>query len=144
MCEYSLLTAKSRSAKKGDKLVSKTIGHSVGFVDQKDRETAVCLLPGTEVAFGGIEVKYRSKDGGIMANKPTATFAEVPVENSISSEPGSHYDALRFPDGTIVKLRQLLADQEASVASLPAQPGGGTGGEKHESRHEAVRELEHA
>ncbi len=53
MCDYSLHSVASRPAKVGDKLVvtdfAKSITH--GFAAVGEPDVAVCLLPGTEVAF---------------------------------------------------------------------------------------------
>ena len=59
MCDYSLELVASRPAKVGDKLVSTSFPHTVtrGFVSVDDPSVAVCVLPGTELAF---------EDGGAM------------------------------------------------------------------------------
>jgi hypothetical protein len=52
MCDYSLHHVKSRPAKVGDKL--RTVNFNTGtrgFASPDDRTTAVCVLPGTELAF---------------------------------------------------------------------------------------------
>src|SRR6266436_759133 len=52
MCDYSLHHVKSRPAKVGDKL--RTVNFNTGtrgFASPDDRTTAVCILPGTELAF---------------------------------------------------------------------------------------------
>ena len=53
MCDYSLELVASRPAKVGDKLVSTSFPHTItrGFASADDRNVAVCLLPGTELAF---------------------------------------------------------------------------------------------
>ena len=53
MCDYSLHLVASRPAVVGDKLVSTDFARSItrGFAAVGDPETAVCLLPGTELAF---------------------------------------------------------------------------------------------
>jgi hypothetical protein len=53
MCDYSLHLVASRPAKVGEKLVSTSFSSSVtrGFASVEDRNVAVCLLPGTELAF---------------------------------------------------------------------------------------------
>ena len=53
MCDYSLHTVTSRPAKVGDKLVSTEFRNSVtrGFSAVGDPTVAVCLRPGTEIAF---------------------------------------------------------------------------------------------
>ena len=53
MCDYSLQLVASRPAKVGEKLVSARFPNSItrGFVPVGERTVAVCLLPGTELAF---------------------------------------------------------------------------------------------
>jgi hypothetical protein len=53
MCDYSLELVASRPAEVGDKLVSTIFPHTVtrGFVSVDDPNVAVCVLPGTELAF---------------------------------------------------------------------------------------------
>jgi hypothetical protein len=53
MCDYSLHHVTSRPAKVGDRLVTTNFKNSVtkGFATAGEPNVAVCLLPGTEVAF---------------------------------------------------------------------------------------------
>jgi hypothetical protein len=53
MCDYSLDFVASRPAKVGDKLVTTKFQNSMtrGFAAIGEPNVAVCLLPGTEVAF---------------------------------------------------------------------------------------------
>ena len=52
MCDYSLTNVKSRAAQVGDKLTTRNFGTGTrGFSAPEDSTTAVCLLPGTELAF---------------------------------------------------------------------------------------------
>jgi hypothetical protein len=59
MCDYSLEPVASRPAKIGDELVTTKFQNSMtrGFAAIGEPNVAVCLLPGTEVAFEK-EVKY--------------------------------------------------------------------------------------
>jgi hypothetical protein len=59
MCDYSLDLVASRPAKVGDKLVTTRFRNSVtrGFAAIGEPNVAVCLLPGTEIAFDK-EVRY--------------------------------------------------------------------------------------
>jgi len=59
MCDYSLDLVASRPAKVGDKLVTTKFQDSLtrGFAAIGEPNVAVCLLPGTEIAFEK-EVKY--------------------------------------------------------------------------------------
>jgi hypothetical protein len=58
MCDYSLMHVKSRPASVGDKLRTTNFGTGTrGFAAPSDPGTAVCVLPGTELAFNsGIAV----------------------------------------------------------------------------------------
>ena len=52
MCDYSLMHVKSRPASVGDKLRTSNFGTGTrGFAAPEDPTTAVCVLPGTELAF---------------------------------------------------------------------------------------------
>ena len=52
MCDYSLQNVKSRAAQVGDKLMTRNFGTGTrGFAAPEDATTAVCVLPGTELAF---------------------------------------------------------------------------------------------
>jgi hypothetical protein len=52
MCDFSLHNVKSRPAKVGDKLTTHNfITGTCGFAAPEDSTTAVCILPGTELAF---------------------------------------------------------------------------------------------
>ena len=52
MCDYSLQTVRSRPARVGDKLTTHHFNTgTIGFAAPEDANTAVCVLPGTELAF---------------------------------------------------------------------------------------------
>jgi hypothetical protein len=121
MCDYSLQSVLSRPAKVGDKLTTRDFGTGTrGFAASENRRMAVCVLPGTELAFSS-EVTVPAF--GFLGPKEkilghtTAIFRQVNT-----SEPCRHHDALEFPDGKIVLLTQLCEGQEATVLQLPAQP----------------------
>jgi hypothetical protein len=82
---------------------------------------AVCVLPGTELAFSSAVTKTirRFLAGSKVENlgHATAIFRQVN-----KTEPMTHHDALEFPDGRIVLLTKLSEGQEATVLQLPAQP----------------------
>src|SRR5215467_15551723 len=122
MCGYSLHSVSSRPAKVGDKLTTRDFGTGTrGFAAAEDLTVAVCVLPGTELAFSGPATlkDYRFVIGWkveILAHA-TAIFRHVN-----KNEPLRHHDALEFPDGRIVLLTKLSEGQEATVLQLPAQP----------------------
>ena len=82
---------------------------------------AVCVLPGTELAFAStVKVAnfcYLVRQLVETLSRATAIFRQVNKD-----EPRKHHDALEFPDGRIVLLTQLCSGQEATVLQLPAQP----------------------
>ena len=52
MCDYSLHSVRTRPAKVGEKLVTHNFGTGTrGFAAPEDTSVAVCILPGTELAF---------------------------------------------------------------------------------------------
>ena len=122
MCDYSLHLVASRPAKVGDKLVTTEFKNSLtrGFATGEEPTVAVCLLPGTEVAFER-EVKcvhifkvFRSHK---LITEKVARFRQINME-----EPNAHHDALEFPDGQIVLVTRLCEGQHATVLQLPAFP----------------------
>jgi hypothetical protein len=122
MCDYSLHLVASRPAKVGDKLVTTEFNNSLtrGFAAVGEPHVAVCLLPGTEVAFEReVECEhifkvFRSQK---LIGEKVARFRQIKME-----EPNAHHDALEFPDGQIVLLTRLCEGQHATVLQLPAQP----------------------
>src|SRR5262249_22772456 len=60
MCDYSLHMVRTRPAKVGEKLITHDFGTGTrGFAAPEDCSVAVCLLPGTELAFEK-PVKYQA------------------------------------------------------------------------------------
>ena len=61
MCDYSLHAVASRPAKLGDELITAKFAGSItrGLSAVGEPNVAVCLLPGTEIAFEK-EVEYRN------------------------------------------------------------------------------------
>ena len=52
MCDYSLHSVRTRPAKVGETLVTHNFGTGTrGFAAPEDCSVAVCVLPGTELAF---------------------------------------------------------------------------------------------
>jgi hypothetical protein len=122
MCDYSLEHVASRAAAVGDELISTRFGDSItrGFAADADRNVAVCLLPGTEIAFER-EVEYDNIIGAGPARVPArvARFRKVDTDAR-----HIHHDALEFPDGQIVLVTRLVSGQRATVLQLPAMPQG--------------------
>ena len=121
MCDYSLQFVASRPAVVGDELVSTKFTNAIsgGFAAAGEPSVAVCLLPGTEVAFDK-EVEY---EHGFFPNlkrakKLDATVARLRRVNP--DQPYVHHDALEFPDGQVVLVTRLCEGQRAVVLQLPA------------------------
>ena len=92
-----------------------------GFASADDRNIAVCLLPGTELAFEK-EIRCETGTGLVFfwrLGHKVAKFRQV--NNGRSNV---HHDALEFPDGKTVLLTQLCEGQRATVLQLPAAIGG--------------------
>ena len=121
MCDYSLHSVKSRPAKVGDKLTTRNFNTGTrGFAAPEDAKTAVCVLPGTELAFAkSVKCSFR----GLFASKVTMVDHTTAIFRQINkNNPHIHHDALEFPDGQIVLLTDVFEGQEATVLQLPAQP----------------------
>ena len=123
MCDYSLESTMSRPAKVGDKLTTHDFGTGTrGFAAAEDAAVAVCVLPGTELAFSSAvtvitDLRFFASWKVRTLGHATAIFRQVN-----KNEPWKHHDALEFPDGRIVLLTQLCEGQEATVLQLPVQP----------------------
>jgi hypothetical protein len=118
MCDYSLHCVASRAAEAAETLVVTNFhGTSTrGFASPGETAVAVCLRPGTEIAFE--EEAYR--EGALFRRKlgdRVARFRQVDLDT-----PTVHHDALEFPDGTIVKVNDLVVGQRARIVQLPAEP----------------------
>jgi hypothetical protein len=119
MCDYSLHNVTSRPAKIDDKLVSTKFSCSTtrGFAAVGEPNVAVCLRPGTEVAFER-EVEYE-RGWGIL-RKHTIPQKEARFRQVDNEKQGVHHDALEFPNGQIVLVHNLREGQHVTVLQLPA------------------------
>jgi hypothetical protein len=118
MCDYSLHVIASRPAKVGDKLISTRFPQTStrGFASVDDRNVAVCLLSGTELAF---EREVQRDTGMVFGWKLGHSVAKFQHVNK--GQPNVHHDALEFPDGKTVLLTHLCEGQRATVLQLPAR-----------------------
>ena len=117
MCDYSLHSVRTRSAKVGEKLVTYNFGTGTrGFAAPEDCSVAVCVLPGTELAFES-PVKYQTP---LMFRANTGHTVAIfrQINKSVLH---IYHDALEFPDGEIVLLTRLCEGQKATVLTLPPQ-----------------------
>ena len=83
-----------------------------GLLLPDDQNTAVCLLPGTELAF----------ERPIEAYLPTEAHRTAIFRQVNKTAPCMHHDALELPGGQMVLLTQLVEGQLATVLQLPAKP----------------------
>ena len=85
MCDYSLHQVASRPAKVADKLVTTEFSNSItrGFAAVGQPDVAVCLLPGTELAFDD-NVEYERAIrlfGKVYVDHKVARFRQVDMNN---------------------------------------------------------------
>lgn len=132
MCDYSLHDVQSRPAKIGDRLVSTRFRNAItrGFADPSEPRVAVCLLPGTELAF----------EEEVRCDPPLPLFPKWKSRHKVArfrqvnlDRPAAHHDALEFPDGKIKLLTDLSEGQQATVLQLPST------GRPAESEREALQ-----
>jgi hypothetical protein len=121
MCDYSLQSVKSRPAKIGDELAVRDFGTGTrGFAASEDATVAVCVLPGTELAFAHEVKRFQLRlwpwHNNVIKHK-TAIFRQINRDKM-----ATHHDALEFADGQIVLLTRLCEDQQVTVLQLPAEP----------------------
>jgi hypothetical protein len=127
MCDYSLHHVATRPARVGDKLVATRFPNSItrGFAASGELHVAVCLMPGTEIAFDQNVECEPSFGIGILPNKKIgqrlARFRQINMDNAVT-----HHDALEFPDGQVVLVTRLCEGQCATVLQLPAGARPGT------------------
>jgi hypothetical protein len=121
MCDYSLHHVATRPAKIEDRLVTTKFHNSItrGFAGTDDPRVAVCLLPGTELAF----------DRDVECEPALAIFPTKKIGQKVArfrqinmDQPTVHHDALEFADGQVVLLTSLCDGQRATVLQLPATP----------------------
>lgn len=120
MCDYSLESVASRPATIGEKLVSTSFSNTItkGFAGSDDRNVAVCVQPGTELAFDTAP-RYAHPVTHWEKTAPgnVARFRQINLHI-----PRTHHDVLEFADGTIVPLARLAEGQWATVLQLPKVP----------------------
>jgi hypothetical protein len=118
MCDYSLHAVATRPAEVAETLVSTRFHASLtrGFASPDNPQVAVCLRPGTEIAF-----EKDAQTDGMMFRKNVgdqlARFRQIDTEES-----HRHHDALEFSNGTVVLVTDLVPGQRATVLQLPASP----------------------
>jgi hypothetical protein len=121
MCDYSLEHLASRPAKVGDKLVTTHFRHALtgGFCAIGEPNIAVCVQPGTELAFD----REIETPGGFWL-RPKALGSKVARFRRVNEGcRAMHHDALELPNGQIVYLTRLCEGQIATVIQLPTSEG---------------------
>jgi hypothetical protein len=124
MCDYSLHAVASRPAKVGDKLITtkfdNTQTRGLSAVDEPN--VAVCLLPGTELAFEADVLRRPAwlktlffGEQCCNTGQKVGRFRRVNSDNRTT-----HHDAIEFADGRLVLLTDLRPGQHAMVLQLPA------------------------
>ncbi len=116
MCDYSLHAVASRPARVGETLITTTFrGTSTrGFASESEPDVAVCMLPGTELAFAQ-NVRYDNRWIWTReANFRVGKFGEI--DRHVRDR---HHDAIEFPDGSHVLVTLLCEGQRATVLQLP-------------------------
>lgn len=117
MCDYSLHAIASRPARLGEELRTAVFPSTCtrGFADPDEPNVAVCVLPGTELAF----------DRDVAWDRPFAFLRRTPTGKLVrfrqvnAHDPYVHHDAVEFPDGRTVLLTKLRPGQRATVVQLP-------------------------
>src|SRR6202158_759311 len=115
MCDYSLHAVATRPAEVAETLVSTKFSTGTrGFASPDNLQVAVCLRPGTEIAF-----ENDVQTDGVMFRKNIgarlARFRQIAL-----NQPARHHDALEFSNGAIVLVTDLTVGQRATVLQLPA------------------------
>src|SRR5438132_13693927 len=127
MCDYSLHAVATRPAEVAETLVSTKFQSTTtrGFASPEDLQVAVCLRPGTEIAFENDAqaegLMFRKKIGDRLAR-----FRQINLDKA-----SQHHDALEFSNGTIILVTDLVDGQRVTVLQLPAMPV--------EQKHQAAR-----
>jgi hypothetical protein len=124
MCDYSLRHVASRPAKIGDQLVTTAFADTVtrGFSAAGEPNVAICLLPGTEIAFEE-EAERQHPFAWLLPRLRFGKLGETVARFRYIDEdrPDTHHDALEFANGSVVLLTRLSPGQRATVLQLPPQ-----------------------
>lgn len=141
MCDYSLHNVASRPAKVGDRLVATGFQDTItrGFASPDAPQVAVCLQPGTELAFDE-NVSYGPgfglfppRLGYLTTQHRVAKFRQVETGHT-----HVHHDALEFPNGEVVLVTRLREGLRATVLQLPSEGATKPRTPSHETQPETV------
>ena len=116
MCDYSLHAVATRPARVGETLITTTFHGTAtrGFASENEPAVAVCMLPGTELAFDQ-DVRYDNR--WIWTRSIKFRVGKFGVIDP--HLPHRHHDAVEFPDGRHVLVTQICDGQCATVLQLP-------------------------
>jgi hypothetical protein len=85
-----------------------------GFASANEEDVAVCIMPGTELAFAE-NVRYDNRwDWSRQVDFRVGKFGAI--DRHI---PNRHHDTIEFPDGCHVLVTLLCEGQRATVLQLP-------------------------
>ncbi len=123
MCDYSLESIASRAARVRDELITTKFEGSLtrGLASEEELEVAVCLLPGTELAF----------HSPVRADRPWAWLSNLFLGRNVGSTVArfrhindgilhAHHDAVELADGSLVLVADLRCGQRVTVLQLPS------------------------
>src|SRR2546423_15383931 len=119
MCDYSLHAVDSRPAEVAETLVSTKFQSTTtrGFASPNNPQVAVCLRPGTEIAF-----EDNVQTDGVLFRKDIgdrlARFRQIDLHQS-----AQHPDALGFSKGAIVWAPRPVAGAPANGLEVSARTG---------------------
>ena len=125
MCDFSLQSVQSRPAKVGDKLVTRDFGTGTrGFADVDNLGIAVCLMPGTELAFAG---EVACLPAGLLGWKTKTINHQTAIFRQVNKERWPRIMMHSVPDGRIVLLTLLCEGGGECVAAAGAAEDRGRG-----------------
>ena len=128
MCDYSLHTVSNRPAQVGDKLILSCFPNTFtrGFSEVGKPSTAVCLQPGTEIAF---DEPIRPLHGLLERLIMFLQIGSAQVPDRLGrfrqinlNAPNAHHDAIEFPGGRTILVTRLRPGLRATVLQLPVNP----------------------
>jgi len=115
MCDYSLHAVAFVPQRWARCFITTSFsGGTRGFAAEGEANVAVCLLPGTELAFDQ-DVKFDQS----WIWKKTTNFRVARFRKIDPYNPHRHHDALELPDGNVILVTLLSSGQRATVLQLP-------------------------
>ncbi len=91
-----------------------------GFHSETDDSVAVCLRPGTELAFEeNVCIKLSLGVDGLGSAKTPIPHKVARFREINEDQKHAHHDALEFPSGHVILLNDLDEGQKCKVLQLP-------------------------